>query len=64
MTESLYTRPRINPLLKWYLRGVLDVMKQTNCALPMGVIRYWDANDVKHELQIINGDWLEMRAAQ
>ena len=64
MTESLYMRPRINPLLKWYLRGVIDSLRQTNCTVPMGFIRYWDASGIMHELQIVNGDWLETRAAQ
>lgn len=60
MTESIYERARISPLLRWYLRGAIDTMKETGCTFPMGSITFWDANNRFHKLVITNGDWLEV----
>lgn len=60
MTESIYERARISPLLRYYLRGVMDTLKESNCTLPMGNITFFDANDKFHKLVITNGDWMEV----
>ena len=60
MTESIYERARISPLLRWYLRGAIDTMKETGCTFPMGSLTFWDANNRFHKLVITNGDWMEV----
>ena len=59
---TIYQRATINPLLRWYLRGVLDVIRDTECVFPMGELRFFDGNDRFHKLVIVNGDWQEVGA--
>lgn len=57
--KSIYTRPVIPALMRYHLRGLVDVMHSHNYPLAGLEFRFIDADGLPHVLCLINGDWLE-----
>ena len=57
--KSIYTRPVIPALMRYHLRGIVDVMHSHNYPLVGARFSYVDADGEPHTLYLVNGDWLE-----